>query len=94
MDADVPENYLSLIKVKINEHGQVLKTLIVRSVDPETDERVLKSVERHQSRLLPAMKDGKPYPTIFYLPVSGGENWEKILRDMPSEYFLNVNNFY
>ena len=94
MDADVPENYLSLIKVKINEHGQVLKTLIVRSVDPETDERVLKSVERHQSRLLPAMKDGKPYPAIFYLPVSGGENWEKILRDMPSEYFLNVNNFY
>ena len=94
MDADVPENYLALVKIKIDEHGQVLKISIARSVDPATDERVLKSIERHQSRFLPAMKDGKPYPTVFYLPVSGGERWEKTLLDMPSEYFLNVNNFY
>jgi len=93
-EADVPENNLALVKIKINEHGQVLKSAIVRSVDPDTDARVLKSVERHQSRLFPAMKDGKPYPTVFYLPVSGGERWEKTLRDMPAEYFLNVNNFY
>jgi len=94
MDANVPENYLSLVKIKIDEHGQVLKTWIVRSVDPDTDARVLRSVEQHQSKLFPAIKDGKPYPTIFYLPVSGGERWEKTLRDMPAEFFLNVNNFY
>ena len=94
MDANVPENYLSLVKIKMDERGQVLKTWIVRSVDPDTDMRVLKSVEQHQSRLFPAMKDGRPYPTVFYLPISGGERWEKTLRDMPSEYFLNVNNFY
>jgi len=94
MDANVPENYLSLVKIKIDEHGQVLKSSIVRSVDPETDARVLQSVEQHQSRLLPPMKDGKPYPIIFYLPVSGGERWEKTLHDMPSEFFLNVSNFF
>jgi len=94
MDANVPENYLSLIKIKIDEHGQVLKTLIVRSVDPDTDARVLKSFEDRQAKLLPAIKDGKPYPTIFYLPVSGGERWEKTLNDLPEAYFLNVDNFY
>lgn len=93
-DANVPENYLSLVKIKIDEHGQVLKTWIVRSVDPDTDMRVLKSVEQHQSRLLPAIKDGKPFPVIFYLPVSGGERWEQTLKEMPATYFLDVNNFY
>jgi len=94
MEADVPENNLALIKIKINEHGQVLRTDIVRSVDQDTDERVLKAIERHQSRFIPAMKDGKPYPTVIYLPVSGGERWEKTLQEMPTEWFLDVNNFY
>ena len=93
-EADVPEHNLVLVKIKINEHGQVLKADIVRSVDPNTDERVLKAIELHQSRLVPAMKNGKPYPTVIYLPVSGGERWEKTLQEMPTEWFLDVNNFY
>ncbi|HEV8514212.1 MAG TPA: energy transducer TonB [Cyclobacteriaceae bacterium] len=94
MEADVPENYLALVKIKVDEHGQVLKSNIVRSVDPSTDERVLKAMERYQSRFVPAIQDGKPYPTTIYLPVSGGERWEKTLNEMPASYFLNVNNFY
>jgi hypothetical protein len=93
-EADVPEHNLVLVRIKINEHGQVLKTDIVRSVDENTDERVLKSIELHQPRLVPAIKNGKPYPTVIYLPVSGGERWEKTLQEMPTEWFLNVNNFY
>jgi hypothetical protein len=92
-EADVPEHNLALVKIKINEHGQVLKTQVARSVDLGTDVRVLKAIELHQSRLIPAMKDGKPYPTVIYLPVSGGERWEKTLQEMPAAYFLNVNNF-
>jgi len=94
MEADVQEHNLALIKVKIDQHGQVIKTTMVRSVDPDTDERVLKAFELHQSRLVPAVKDGKPYPTTIYLPVSGGERWHKTLQEMPAEWFLNVNNFY
>ncbi len=94
MEAEVPEHNLALIKIKFDEHGQVMKSLIVRSVDPETDERVLKALALHQSRFVPAIKNGKAYPTVIYLPVSGGERWEKTLNEMPSEWFLNVNNFY
>lgn len=92
--AEVPEMNLVVVRVKINEHGQVLKTAIVRSVDPVTDERVLKAIELHQSRFVPAMKDGKPYPTVIYLPVSGGGRWERMLKEMPTEWFLDANNFY
>ena len=92
--AEVPETSLVLVKMKINEHGQILKMGIVRSADPDTDERVLKAIEVHQSRLIPAMQDGKPYPTTIYLPVSAGERWERMLKDLPAEWFLNVNNFY
>jgi len=92
--AEVPEMNLVVVKVKINEHGQVLKTAIVRSSDPDTDERVLKAIELRQSRFVPAMKDGKPYPAVIYLPVSSGERWERMLKDLPAEWFLNVNNFY
>lgn len=93
-EAEVPEHNLVLVKIKISEHGEVLKMEIARSVDPVTDARVLKAVELHQSRFVPAMKDGKPYPTVIYLPVSGGERWEKTLQEMPTEWFLDVNNFY
>jgi len=91
--AEVPDRNLALIKIKINEHAQVLKSIIVRSVDPDTDERVLKVLEQHASRFMSAMKDGKPYATTIYLPVSGGEQWEKMLNEMPAEWFLDVNNF-
>jgi antitoxin component YwqK of YwqJK toxin-antitoxin module len=92
-EADVPEHNLVLIKVKIDEHGQALKSIIVRSVDGQTDGRVLNALGVHQSRFVPAIKDGKPYPTTIYLPVSGGEQWEKMLKEMPAEWFLDVNNF-
>jgi len=94
MEAGVPERNLVLVKVKIDEHGQVMKTGIVRSVDLSTDDRVLKVFELHQARLVPAIKDGKPYSTTIYLPVSGGERWEKMLQEMPTEWFLDMNNFY
>ncbi len=88
--AGVPEKYLVLVKLKINEHGQVDKISIARSVDMNTDVRVIKELGQHQLRFCPAMKNGKPIPSTIYLPVSGGEEWEKVLNEMPTQYFLDV----
>ncbi len=93
IQADVADKNVVLVKVRVNEHGQVLKSIIVRSVDEYTDERVLKSLSNHEARFLPAMKQGKPYPLTIYLPVSGGEEWERLLNEMPTAWFLDVNNF-
>ncbi len=92
--ADVPDRNLVLVKVKLNEHGQVLKTGIVRSVDSNTDDRVEEAIKLHAARFFPAVKDGKPYATTIYLPVSRGEEWQKMLQEMPTEWFLDVSNFY
>lgn len=91
--AEVPDHNLAMVKIKINEHGQVQKTLIVRSVDPYTDERVLKALEPHLGRFLPAIRNGKTYPTTIYLPLGGGDQWHKLLEEMPGDWFLDVNNF-
>jgi hypothetical protein len=91
--ADVPDRYLVLVKLKISEHGQVDKISIARSVDANTDARVVRELEQHQFRFCPAMKNGKPIASTIYLPVSGGENWERQLKELPTEYFFDVNNF-
>src|SRR5579859_115 len=88
---EIPIHNLVLVKMKVNEHGQVSKSVIVRSVDPYTDERVLKALEIHLPRFLPAMKNGLAYATTIYLPVSGGDEWEKLLNEMPADWFLDVN---
>ena len=92
-EVEVADRNLALVRIKVNEHGQVLKSVIVRSVDPYTDERLIKALEFHTPRFIPAAREGKTYATTIYLPVSGGEAWEKLLNEMPTEWFLDVNNF-
>lgn len=93
-NAGVPEKYLVVLKLKINEHGQVEKISVVRSVDFATDNRVIKELDQHQFRFCPAMRNGKPIPSTLYLPVSGGEAWEKMLDELPTQYFLDENNLF
>lgn len=93
-NAGVPDKYLVLVKLKIDEHGQVGKASIVRSVDSNTDARVVRELSQHLLRFCPAMKNGKAIASTIYLPVSGGEEWEKALNDMPTQYFLDENNFF
>jgi hypothetical protein len=90
---NIRERYLDVIKIKIDEHGVPIKTTIARSIDENTDDQVIRAFNLHEKRLLPAIKDGKPTATIIYLPVSGGERWEKMLEEMPAEWFLDYNNF-
>ena len=92
--AGVPEKNLVLVKLKIDEHGQVVKINVARTVDLLTDARVVRELEQHQFRFCPAMKNGKPIASTIYLPVSGGEAWEKMLDEMPTQFFLDENNFY
>ncbi|MBS1505309.1 MAG: hypothetical protein JSS79_01575 [Bacteroidetes bacterium] len=89
----VPENNLLMIKLKIDEHGQILKTNVIVSVDEDTDNRGLEVLKLHEPRLAPAFSNGKPIASTIYLPVSGGEKWLKMLQEAPTEWLLDPNNF-
>ncbi len=92
-ETGVPDRNLVLVKLKLDEHGQILKSNLVMSVDEATDNLVLEALQQHEPRFLPAIKGGKPIVTTIYLPVASGEEWLKTLRDMPTEWFLDVRNF-
>ncbi len=94
VEAGVPEQNLVLAKIKMDEHGQILKTTIVRPADLNSDERVLKAIEQHGGKILPAIKNGKPVAATIYLPVASGKEWQQLLVDMPADWFLNENNFW
>lgn len=89
----VPENNLLMLKLKIDEHGQVLKTNVIVSVDEDVDDRAQKILKLHEHRLVPAFSAGKAVASTIYLPVSGGEKWLKMLLEAPTEWLLDPNNF-
>ncbi|MBS1949611.1 MAG: hypothetical protein JST37_01270 [Bacteroidetes bacterium] len=92
--AQVADKNLVLVRLKIDEHGSVLKKSVMRSVDDETDARVLKAIEIHSPYFFPPMKDGKAYSSVIYLPVAGGDEWMDMINHTPPSWFLDVNNFY
>lgn len=92
--AEVADKNLVLVRLKIDEHGSILKSSIMRSVDDETDLRVLKAIEIYTPYFLPPMKAGKAYASVIYLPVAGGDEWIEMINHMPPSWFLDVNNFY
>ncbi|GHM99757.1 hypothetical protein WSM22_12470 [Cytophagales bacterium WSM2-2] len=89
----IQDRYLCVIGFRFDEHGQVTKTSIERSIDRATDDRVLEAFQLHAKRLLPAIMNGKPFPTVNFLPVSGGKEWLKLLEEKPSSWFLDYSNF-
>ncbi|MBS1488028.1 MAG: hypothetical protein JST43_10625 [Bacteroidetes bacterium] len=90
----VPDKNLVLVRLKIDEHGIILKSSVARSVDDDTDGRALKAIENHRPYFLPPIKGGKPYATTVYIPIGGGDEWVEAIHNMPVEWFLDVNNFY
>jgi hypothetical protein len=91
-EVGVAEQNLSMIRLKIDEHGQVIKAVVYISIDEATDNRVLKALEIHELRFLPAMANGKPLAATIYLPISGGDKWVKLLDEMPTEWIMNPDN--
>lgn len=89
----VPENNLLMLKLKIDEHGQIVKTTVIVSVDEDTDNRGFEMLKLHEHRLAPAFANGKAVASTIYLPVSGGEKWLKMLLEAPTEWLLNPDNF-
>jgi hypothetical protein len=90
----LPEKNLELIRLKIDEHGQITKSTLMRSVNVTYDELTAEVLELHQYRFFPAIRNGKPEAATIYLPIAGGVEWERLLEGMPTEWFLNPENFY
>ncbi|MBI1768503.1 MAG: hypothetical protein HYR67_09025 [Bacteroidetes bacterium] len=89
----LPERNIEVLRLKIDEHGQVAKAVIVRSINSVYDNLTNQIFEMHQNRLMPAMKNGKPVPAVVYLPIASGEEWMRALEEMQTEWFLDYSNF-
>ncbi|MBS1680877.1 MAG: hypothetical protein JST48_04120 [Bacteroidetes bacterium] len=89
---NMPEFYLEILRVKTDEHGQVVEVKIENSVNSTIDELALKSFDVFRKRILPAMKNGKPQKSITYIPISNGARWLNALKEFPDEWFLDINN--
>ena len=89
----VPEINIELLRLKIDEHGQVSKATIVRSISSVYDNLTDEIFGMHQNRVLPAMKNGKPLASVVYIPIASGDQWTRMLEEMPTEWFLDPSNF-
>ncbi len=89
----VPEDALEVIRLKVNVNGRIEKSSVVRSISLTYDNLTDEILQIHKNRLFPAMKNGKPVATVIYLPVASGPQWMQMLEEMPTEWFLDLNNF-
>ncbi len=89
----VEKGYLIIAKVKLNERGQIIKFGLARFADPFANENLEKLVREYGPYFFPAIEKGKPVQSIIYLPVANGEEWDELLRTMPTEYFTDISNF-
>jgi hypothetical protein len=90
----LPEDALELIRLKVTANGTIEKATLVRSISLVYDNLTDEILNIHKHRFFPAMKNGKPLPSVIYLPVASGEKWMKALEEMPTAWFLNSSNFY
>src|SRR5260221_3019367 len=90
---DVPKRNIELLRLRIDEHGQVTKATIVRSISSVYDNLTDEIFGMHQNRVLPAMKNGKPLASVVYIPIASGDQWTRMLEEMPTEWFLDPSNF-
>jgi hypothetical protein len=89
----IPERNLLIAKIKLDEHGKLLKVNLVRSVFGPADDAAIKLLNGYGSLYFPAITNGKPTSAVIYLPVASGEEWMELLRTMPTDYFTNISNF-
>lgn len=89
----IPERNLLIAKLKLDEHGKVLRVNLVRSVWSEADDTAIKLLNGYGHLFFPAILNGRPISAVTYLPVASGEEWMEMLRTMPTDYFTNISNF-
>ncbi|HCW06095.1 MAG TPA: hypothetical protein DGG95_01875 [Cytophagales bacterium] len=92
--AVVPENTIELLRIKIDEHGQITKFDVAVSISPIYDELCQNIFDLHKERLFPAINNGKPTSMTVYIPIAGGEAWMNTLQEMPTAWFFDYSNFY
>jgi hypothetical protein len=89
-----PERMIEVLRVKISEHGQPVKLDVARSIDGTYDELCQKIFDIHRDRFFPAFINGKPIPSVIYIPIAGGQEWLSTIEQMPTEWFFEPSNFF
>lgn len=79
-----------ILKLKVDEHGQIPKYFIQLSADPASDEQAINAVKVHEKRFLPAIRNGQPYATFVYLPISSGQDWIDFVNSSSIEDLLQM----
>jgi hypothetical protein len=88
---EIPQGNMFIVKIKVDEHGQVVKHKIYRSAGPTFDDAILAKVKRFESKFLPAIRNGLPYASSIYLPISGGQDWINLVNTTPVEDLTRVD---
>jgi antitoxin component YwqK of YwqJK toxin-antitoxin module len=91
--AEVEKNNLVLARLKLDEHGKLLKLNLVRHADEFSDERVEKLIVAYENYFFPAIEKGKPVPSVIFLPIASGDEWMTMLKEMPLSFFTDPANF-
>lgn len=89
-NADIPAGQVCIVKLRVDEHGRILKYAIAESVNPSVDERAVKAIKLHDHKFFPAIKNGLPYPSTIFIPVSGGQYWIDFLNSSTIEDILKM----
>ncbi len=88
---EIPAGSTFVAKLKVDEHGQVVKYKVYRSLGSASDDKILNKIKYYEKRFLPALKNGVPYSSSIYLPVSSGQDWIKLLEITPIDVLTRVD---
>ena len=91
-NAEIPAGQVAVVKIKVDANGKVIKYKVGNADSPGIETRALKAVKLFESRLLPAIKNGKPHAATISLPISGGQEWTDLLNQTPEEQLIQVDN--
>ena len=91
-NAEIPEGYVAVVKIKVDANGKVTKYKVDNVDSPGMKDRALKAVKLYENKLFPAIKNGKPHTASIYLPISGGQEWTDLLNQTPVQELIQVDN--
>jgi antitoxin component YwqK of YwqJK toxin-antitoxin module len=89
----IPEKMLFIARLKLDEHGNILRAVPARPLFEDTDDRLIDFLKSMNPYFLPAVQNGRPVPSVLYVPVASGNEWSQMLKELPSAYFTNISNF-
>lgn len=82
----IPDNAQVVIQLSIDNEGFVTSSAIQQGVSRQLDAACLESINNVELKFFPAIKKGKPYSSLLYVPIYGGAAGLKLIEDLPYDF--------